>query len=404
MSENQPQSLGAAALRPIGRPVELNWQRLNLIAGALVAIGVIGFVVAIGLGHDNRVWQSYLVNFLFFMGIAQGGVVLSCGYYLTQGRWSPLGVHYRLAEAAWPFLLLGLVLFWGIFIGREHIFPWIAHPVARKAAYLNVPFLFTRDFIGLLVIGIFSWWLVARSRRREAAQWIVDPITIEMPPKAIRRLAPIVSILYIYVYTMLAIDLIMSLSPLWHSTLFGWWWFAMCFWSAIVFSALMATNFHSLLGQESAFRGTNVLHDYGKLVFAFSIFWIYLSFAQYLVIWYGDLPTETFFIVIRFWHKPWIFLSWWGPGLVWLLPFIALMGVRPKRNRAWLRIITILGLIGVWITEYIMIVPSWSPYHNPFGWIEVCITAGFLGLFLLCAVPGLRLTARVATEGLDRIR
>ncbi len=255
MSENQPQSLGAAALRPIRPPVELNWQRLNLIAGALIAVGIIGFVIAIGLGEDNRVWQSYLVNFLFFMGIAQGGIALSCGYYLTQGRWTRFGVHIRLAEAAWPFLLLGLVLFWGIFIGRDHIFPWIAHPVAKKAAWLNVPFLFTRDFIALLVIGLCSAWFVTRSRRRDAAHWASDPATIEMPPPAIRRLAPIVGILYIYIYSLLSLDLIMSLSPLWHSTLFGWWWFAMCFWSAIAFSALVATVFHSQLGDDNAFRG-----------------------------------------------------------------------------------------------------------------------------------------------------
>lgn len=403
MSENQPQSLGAAALRPIRPPVELNWQRLNLIAGALIAVGIIGFVIAIGLGEDNRVWQSYLVNFLFFMGIAQGGIALSCGYYLTQGRWTRFGVHIRLAEAAWPFLLLGLVLFWGIFIGRDHIFPWIAHPVAKKAAWLNVPFLFTRDFIALLVIGLCSAWFVTRSRRRDAAHWASDPATIEMPPPAIRRLAPIVGILYIYIYSLLSLDLIMSLSPLWHSTLFGWWWFAMCFWSAIAFSALVASVFYSQLGHDNAFRGINVLHDYGKLVFAFSIFWIYLGFAQYLVIWYGDLPTETFFLVIRFWHRPWEYLSWWGPILIWVVPFFFLMGVRPKRNRLLLRAICFLGLIGVWIKNYVLIVPSWSPYHIPFGWIEVCITAGFLGLFLLCAVPGLRLTARVATEGVDRI-
>jgi len=74
------------------------------------------------------------------------------------------------------------------------------------------------------------------------------------------------------------------------------------------------------------------------------------------------------------------------------------MGVRPKKSRGWLRGICILGLIGVWIMEYCLVVPSWSPYRLPLGWIEICITAGFLGLFLLCAVPGLRLAARAATE------
>jgi hypothetical protein len=401
MSENQPQSLGAAAVRPFQRPVELNWQRLNMIGGVLAAVGILGFIAALGTGQDDRVWQAYLVNFLFFMGIAQGGVLLSCGFYLTAGRWAPHTVHMRVAEAGWPFLVLGAILFWGIFAGREHIFPWIAHPVVKKAAWLNVPFMFARDGIAVIVMAIVSAGFVGRSRGRLARLWATEPSNIEMPPTSIRRLAPVVGVLYIFLYSLLAFDLIMSLSPLWHSTLFGWWWFEMCFWSAIAGSAFVAANFHSMLGRDSAFSGDTILHDYGKLVFAFSIFWIYLSFAQYLVIWYGDLPTETFFIIVRFWHWPWQFLAWMCPILIWVVPFFVLMGVRPKKNPMILRTVALLGLVGVWITNYVMVVPSLSPEKLPLGWVELAITAGFLGLFILCVNPGLRLAARLATSGAD---
>ncbi|MGH7837985.1 MAG: hypothetical protein ACREQC_09225, partial [Candidatus Binataceae bacterium] len=372
-----------------------------LIAGALAAIGILGFVIALVAGLDQRVWEAYLVNFLFFTGLAQGGVVLSCGYYLTQGRWTRHAVHIRVAEAGWPFLLLAVVLFAGVFIGRDHIFPWIAHPVGKKAAWLNVPFLFARDWIALIVMALMSWWFVAKSRGRAARLWAADPQTIEMPPPAVRRLAPILGILYIYVYTIFAIDLMMSLSPLWHSTLFGWWWFEMCFWSGIAGSALVATYFRRHLGPETAFSDQAILHDYGKLVFAFSIFWIYLGFAQYLVIWFGDLPTETFFLMTRFWHMPWEPLGWLCPILIWVIPFFFLMGVRPKKNPVMLRTVALLGLIGVWLTDYVMVVPSLSPDHLPLGWVELSITAGFLGLFLLCVNPGLRLAARMATGGAD---
>jgi len=404
MSQNQPQSLGAAAVRPpYHQSIEPDWQRLNLIGGVLAAIGIVGFVVALGLGEDDRVWQSYLVGLLFFTGVAQGGVLLSCGYYLVQGRWTRNAVHLRVAEAGWPFLFLSAVLFWGVYIGRDHIFPWIAHSPGKKAAWLNVPFLFSRDGIALALMAVVSAWFVRISRDRAALRWASEPTTIEMPPVSIRRLAPLLCVLYIFLYTMLAIDLIMSLSPLWHSTLFGWWWFEMCFWSAICASAFVAANFASLLGTGNAFDHPTILHDFGKLVFAFSIFWIYLSFAQYLVIWYGDLPTETFFLLVRFWHAPWETIAWLSPILNWVVPFFFLMGVRPKKSKAMLRTVALLGLIGVWITDYIMVVPSLSPYKLPLGWVELSITAGFLGLYILCVGPGLRLAARMATNGVDGI-
>src|SRR5579883_3252995 len=403
MSDQQPQSLGAAAVRSFRAPVEPDWQRVNLIGGVLAVIGIIGFVVALGLGDARRVWLVYLVSFLFFLGVAQGGVLLSVGFYLAQGRWTRRAVHYRVAEAGWPFLLLAIVLFAGVYLGRARIFPWIAHPVAKKAAWLNVPFLFTRDWIAIIVMGLVSAWFVHLSRGPAAAAWTSEPATIEMPPTGIRRLGPILGILYIYLYTMLAIDLIMSLSPLWHSTLFGWWWFAMCFWSGICAASFVATRFYRALGEGNVFRDPTVLHDFGKLVFAFSIFWIYLSFAQYLVIWYGDLPTETFFILLRFWHQPWTYLSWSGPFLIWLVPFTVLMAVPPKKNPAVLGTVTVLGLIGVWIVNYIMIVPSLFPNHLPLGWVELAIAAGFLGLYILCAVPGLRLAARAAAASPDEL-
>ena len=189
MSNDQPQSLGAAAVRSFHPPVELNWQRLNLVGGAMAAIGILGFVVALGLGEDNRVWEAYLVSFVFFIGVAQGGVLLSCGFYLVHGRWTRNAVHMRVAEAGWPFLVLAPLLFWGIFLGRDHLFPWIAHPIAKQAAWLNASFMFSRDFAALAIMAALSFFFVRISRGRKALEWATDPNSIEMPPVAIRRLA-----------------------------------------------------------------------------------------------------------------------------------------------------------------------------------------------------------------------
>ncbi|HEY1850853.1 MAG TPA: hypothetical protein VGG60_07515 [Candidatus Binataceae bacterium] len=403
MSANRPASLGAAAARPIRQPVQLNWSRLTTIAVVLVAIGIVGTGAGIAVGDPRQVWLTWLVDLLFFVGIAQGGLIVSAGFYLTQGRWAG-STHYRLAESFWRFLPLGLVLFLGIVIGRNYIFPWIAHPVANKvkAQWLSAPFLLTRDFLALAWMTFVSWRFILISNTEEAVIWHHEPDTIEMPPVPVRRIAPLLAISYAIVWTLFAYDLISSLSPQWHSTLFGWWYFATVFWSAICTMSFTASRMRTLLPAGNMFTRGKVLHDLGKMIFAFSVFWMYLTFAQYIVIWYGDIPTETFFIIGRAWHHPWMLLTWLCPVLLWALPFSVLMGVKPKKTPAILGSVALLGMIGVWILHYILIVPSLFPDTLPLGWIELCVTAGFLGAFIFCAIPGLRQLAEVAvSDGLE---
>jgi hypothetical protein len=395
MSSHQPESLGAAAVRPLRQPVQLNWGRLNALAVILLIIGVGGFITALLTGRNERVWEVWLVDFLYFTGIAQGGVVCSAAFYLTQGRWGGVA-QYRLAEAFAWFLPLSLVLFLGVLFGRAFIFPWILHPIPRKAMWLNVPFLFTRDYIALLVMTALSMALVFLSRGPRAQAWVQQFSDIEMPPRAIRRLAPVLAILYCVSYTLLSFDLIMSLSPLWHSTLFGWWYFATDFWSAIVAMSLTAVILRELLGPNTSVSHPEILHDLGKMIFAFSIFWMYTAFAQYLVIWYGDIPSETFFLLVRLWHWPWLPLGWIAPILIWVVPFVVLLSVRAKRTPYILGTVAFLGLVGVWDLDYMLVVPSISPNVLPLGWVEACISLGFLGAFLLCAAPGLKLVVEAA--------
>ncbi|HEY6419040.1 MAG TPA: hypothetical protein VIX59_08560, partial [Candidatus Binataceae bacterium] len=124
-----------------------------------------------------------------------------------------------------------------------------------------------------------------------------------------------------------------------------------------------------------------------------------LLFAQYIVIWYGDLPVETFFVVQRVHYMPWAMLSWTALILIWALPFLVLLGVRPKRTPAILGTISFLGIIGIWVERYVLVVPSLSQHVIPFGWIELLITLGFLGGFVLCAIPGLNRLAASAGSG-----
>ena len=365
-------------------------QRLVLaVCALLVAAGAVGFGFAVTRGPAVRAWGAFLVNLLFWLGIAQGGVVVSASLYLAQARWGGAGV-YRLAEAFAGFLPLGFLLFWLLLGGRALIFPWVRHPLPQKAAWLNVPFLFERDGGGLLVLTLLSLWFVRCSRRDSAVRWAESSGDIELPPPVIRRLAPTVIIVYTIVYSLLAFDLVMSLSPVWYSTLFGAYFFAGAYWSALATMGVLASvGFRPVPAQAGAVH-TDSLHDLGKMVFAFSFFWAYLMWSQYLPIWYADIPEETFFLVVRIHRLPWSTLAWAALVCVWLIPFIVLIGKRGKRTPAILGVVCAVGLIGMWLERYVLVIPSLSPTTIPFGWVETLITAGFFGAFGLCTLQGLR--------------
>jgi hypothetical protein len=354
----------------------------------LVVMGGATFVFGVARGPALRAWEAFLVNLLFWLGIAQGGVVVSATLYLTQARWGGVGA-YRLAEAFAGFVPVGFLLFWLLVAGRAVVFPWIDHPLPEKAAWLNATFLFARDGVGLLVMSGLTHWFVALSRGGAARAW-AESDSIAEPPPAIRRLAPILILTYVVVYSLIAFDLVMSLSPVWYSTLFGAYFFAGAYWSALAAMGLVAA-----WGVD---RRPDVLHDLGKLVFAFSIFWAYLLWSQYLPIWYAAIPEETFFVVPRVHRMPWGILGWTALVLVWVVPFVALMGRRAKRTPAVLGTACALGLVGMWIERYVLVAPSLSPAAIPFGWVESSITVGFAGAFALSTRAGLRLVPVSAVE------
>jgi hypothetical protein len=397
MSPNSEGTSHSSSPGALNNPIQLKLGSWRALATVLVGLGVVGFVAGHVEGLSSRVWQAYLVNFLFWLGIAQGGVIVAAAFYLTQARWAG-SAQYRLAEMFFPFIPLGFILFWGLYFGRTEIFPWVAHPIASKAQWLNTPFLFARDGAGLFIMTLLSWWFVRASRSERSLRWASDPDNIALPPNIMRRLSPALALAYAFIYSLIGFDLIMSLSPMWKSTLFGAWFFETCFWSALVAMAFAAVVLRTVYGNSVISWQKRILHDHGKLVFAFSIFWVYLLFSQFLVIWYGDIPLETFFIAVRGYHMPWMAVSIAMVVLVWGIPFVTLLGVRPKRTPAILGPVALLGAIGIYVEDYVLVVPSLSPRQIPFGWVEILITLGFLGAFALCTFPGLQRWAAAASE------
>src|ERR1700730_5857888 len=206
---------------------------LVVVLGALTLIGVAGFVIGVTTETEPHAWQAFLVNFLFFLGVAQGGVMVSGAFYLTQARWGGPGA-YRLAESFYLFVPVAFVLFWILFFGRAELWPWVTKPVAKNPTWLNTPFFFAREGFALLALTALDLTFIHISRRVDVRQWAISNDNIEMPPTAIRRIAPALALTYAAVMSLIAFDLIMSLAPQWKSTLVGAFFFVGTFWSGIV--------------------------------------------------------------------------------------------------------------------------------------------------------------------------
>jgi Ni/Fe-hydrogenase subunit HybB-like protein len=111
---------------------------------------------------------------------------------------------------------------------------------------------------------------------------------------------------------------------------------------------------------------------------------------MYLVVWYGDIPKETFFVATRVNYAPWGKLGWAALCLIWVVPFFLLLGRQAKRRSAILAAACLSGLVGFWLERYVLISPSLTPWHVPFGWIEILVTLGFGGIFGLASFSGIR--------------
>ncbi len=221
----------------------------------------------------------------------------------------------------------------------------------------------------------------------------------------IAREAAILTVGYAFGYSLLAFDLMMSLANKWVSNLFGAFYFMGSFLAALMALAVLAIMLRRRMGLAQLISAKQ-LHDLGKLCFGFTVFWAYLMWAQFLVIWYGNLPEETYFIFYRL-IGPWrpvgvaVFL------LVFVVPFIGLLGVRPKRYPPTFLAFALVSLAGIWLERYLEIVPSINGGAGPaIGIPEVGVTLLYSGLFLLSmawfALRYPMISPRLAADTLER--
>jgi hypothetical protein len=372
----------------------------GVIALVLSLIGTIVFVVGLFVAPD-RAWRAYHANWLFFTVLSSAGVMFVAVQRITTARWSRAII--RLQEGYVAFLPVAfLLLVISIFLGKSHIFPWTHErpPVAEKVLYFDGAFLTARVLISFGLITLLSLWYIYTSVRLDVgllpdwgARWAAglrarmragfgeERREIHSTHSLQGKLAVFLALLFGYGWTLLAFDLSMGLSLHFQSTLYGWWFFMGGWLCALTLFALLVMAWRRYLGAE-AIIGENHFHDLGKLCFAFTAFWGYLTFGQYLVIWYGNMGEETHWPRLRL-IAPWVHFSVSAIMLVFFVPFFGLLSRAAKVYRPTLALFTIISLVGMWLVRYLEVYPSLygEAPSLPFGLWEIGITLGYAGIW-----------------------
>lgn len=350
-------------------------QRLALI------IGLLGLIL-LGAGlflQPLQFWRSYLVGYLFWLGIAVGSLALLMLQHLTGGGWGM--VIRRALEAATRTLPLMFVLFLPILLGAHSLYEWShpeaisAHPVLVEKAhyYLNLKFFAVRAVV------IFAIWMIlAFFLNRWSLQQ--DLTADRQLAKKMRVLSGPGFVLFVLTVTFASIDWIMSLDPEWSSTIFGFLFVAAWGLSAMAFSiAILAW----LTKREPMARVVAPLHfhDLGKLLLALVMLWAYFAYSQFLIIWSGNLPEEIRYYLPRT-RGTWGAIALTVVLLHFALPFLFLLSRRLKRDPNKLVLVAVLILVMRYVDLLWVIVPNFSGQSFIISWMDVVSPIAFGGIWL----------------------
>lgn len=340
---------------------------------ALAVVGALGAVLVYTQAGPARFWANWLVWTLFILTLGLGSLFLVALERLVGAHWSvPMRrVPERIASLI-P--LGGVLLLIGLF-AVPVLFPWTHHDVAHhpivaaKAAWLNLPFFVVRTLICVALWVAFYFFFVHGSLRQDHSK---DP---QFTVKA-RRWAPPFMILFFFTVTVMAFDWLSSLDPEWYSDMFGVYLFAGSFISGI---AAMILGVSSLLRRGRLEQVTrNHYYNLGSLGVAFTVFYTYISFAQYMLIWYANLPEEVL------WFKHRIEGTWGGVALLlpifhFIVPFLLLIGQAGRGSLKVLRLAAFSILFAHFVDLYWLIFPVLGKTPK-LGWPELLMACLFIGL------------------------
>lgn len=368
---------------------------------SFVAIGIGLLAIAFGFlsGHTERTFANLLLMSYYFACVCMQGVFFCAIQYVAQAGWSASIIRIPQAYARvlpYAAVILVAVVTLGLFTnhtivegGKQIAEPYLYGHwatsglntkgsenydaiIAGKSVFLNKPFFIARLIIFLGLYCMFAAMLIKYSNSEDSLGGMSNY-------NKSFKISAIFLIVFGFTTPIFAFDTIMSLEAHWYSTLFGWYNLA-----ALWVSGLATLTLILILLRQNGYMTwvtDNHLHDLGKFVFGFSIFWTYLWFAQFLLYYYANMPEETIYYYKR-WEpefKPWF---WLNIVLNFCAPVLLLMSRDAKRATNVLKYVCIVVLCGHWLDYYMMIMPGTvGAEGRGFGVEEIGTALGFVGLF-----------------------
>lgn len=357
-------------------------QKFKYFTYALIAIGVISF--AYGFFTDApRTWANYLLNNYYFVSIAIGAAFFIGIQYISQSGWS--AAFKRIPEAMMAYIPFAAVFFLLLYFGMHSLYHWshagaaeTDHLIAHKQPYLNIPFFFTRVFI------FFGLWILMTKLLRKISLKEDMEGGVAYFHKS-EKYSKILIFIVAITFTLFSVDMLMSLEVHWFSTLYAAKSFISAFYHGATIITLIVIILHKL-GYLQMLNKSH-LHDFSRYIFMLAIVWGYFNFAQFMLIWYGNIPEETAFFVHR-WHGVFKYMFYANIIINWALPFFALMPRKTSRSKPVLVPVIIILMLGQYLELYYDIWPA-VLHDAKFGLLEIGAYLGYLGLFTLVVVTTL---------------
>lgn len=380
-------------------------KRYNTLAFGLMALGVIAIIALYITTHgsakteeeklhnDARFWASLLQNSVYFLLVVNASMFFICALTLAWAGWQ---MAFRRAteaiSACVPVIgiICGTILLAVVFSDNHTIYHWAGEhakedPILlHKSGFLNKTF-----FVAWTIFTIAAWSLLGWKMRRLSRSLDNNPLKSIEEGKKYMWKNTVWAALYIVVFALTVMSSIpwlwlMSIDAHWYSTMYSWYTFASTFVAGLSLIAL----FIVFLKNNNYLEYTNNehLHDIGKFMFAFSIFWTYLWFSQYMLIWYSNQPEETIYFINRIGNSarpsPYAVIFWLMLIINFVAPILILMSRDSKRNYATVTFMAVLILFGHWLDFYQMVFPAVSPGHVPMILYDFGVGLGFVGLIM----------------------
>ena len=376
-------------------------KKYNIIAFVLMAIGLVAaialYISTHGAAatpeeeHANhaRFWASMLQNSVFFLLVVNAAMFFMCATALAWGGWQI--AFTRVTEAVSSVVpvigVLAVVILLSIVYGGNHnIYHWtdaahVEHDKVLnfKKGFLNPTFFTVTTVLTVILWSFFGWRMRKLSRQ-------TDETDFDNPQQKYRFQFKntVAAALFMIVFALTVMSSIpwlwlMSIDAHWYSTMYSWYTFASTFVSGVALITLFViflknNGFLHLVNREH-------IHDLGKFMFAFSIFWTYLWFSQFMLIWYANIPEETVYFKPRA-EGIYSSIFWIMLIINFVAPILILMSRDAKRNYTIITIMAVLIIFGHWLDFYQMVFPAVSPKKVPFILADMGVALFFIGIIM----------------------